>query len=124
MPSSAVAARFADRLLRAPDVAESTSIDDGGRAAPSAGAVLNSVEQVRLAGLVQESVLATMASGATADALDWFPRLLQFLEVYPDVAADFKQRTQGLPSWVLLKWLGQVRASSLGVGALRARTWA
>ena len=110
--------------MRAHELAKSVSEDDAA-VTGVARQRLGKPELVALATLVQDSILAALVASASSDALDWFPRLLQFLELYEEITPSFKQRSMALPSLVFLKWLPQVRrhtGRSVRTSARRSHT--
>ncbi|ORY53674.1 hypothetical protein BCR33DRAFT_779027 [Rhizoclosmatium globosum] len=63
--------------------------------------------QPESAKVIIHSIFRAMSMGSLK-AVEFFPRLLQILETYPEVANDFSVHSQDVPTWMYLRWLPQL----------------
>ncbi|KAJ3105325.1 hypothetical protein HDU97_008222 [Phlyctochytrium planicorne] len=87
-------ARFLDKILRA---FESSAIAEGG------------VDKESIAGEVIIGILRSM-SGGFDRAAEFFPRLLQIVEIYDIEDDSFTEEAKAIPTYMFLKWLPQMTA--------------
>ncbi|KAJ3139728.1 hypothetical protein HK100_011282 [Physocladia obscura] len=65
--------------------------------------------QLESAKLIMHSIFSAMAIGSPK-AIEFFPRLLQLLTLYPELFDDFQKLSSDCPSWMFLRWLPQLTA--------------
>ncbi|XP_067947368.1 DNA-dependent protein kinase catalytic subunit-like [Watersipora subatra] len=65
---------------------------------------------VELSG-IKECLVTSCAKALTlgsAEASTWVPRLLQLIELYPDIVPLFVEKTKEVPSWMFISWVSQM----------------
>ncbi|KAJ3073015.1 hypothetical protein HDU98_002395 [Podochytrium sp. JEL0797] len=63
--------------------------------------------QPESAKLIVQTILRAMVMGSEK-ATDFFPRLLQLLDQYPELYEEFKTQSRDCPAWMFLRWLPQL----------------